>query len=49
MIINGEIYLPIYKYVNMGYCSAGFYVMYGWKKIEKREDVENRYLKDSDN
>ena len=45
MRINGELWLPYYRYVNMGYCSCGYYVITGWRKIEKQEDVENRFIK----
>ena len=45
MKINGEYWLPMYKWMYMGGYSYGMYVLYGWKKIEKQEDVDNRFIR----
>ena len=43
--INGEWWMPYYRYVDMGPCSCGCYVIAGFRKIEKQEDVDGRFLK----
>lgn len=45
IMINGELWMPYYRWVYNGYYSGGFYVMDGWKKIEKQEDVKERFIK----
>lgn len=40
---NGEIWLPYYKWMYMGPYSGGMYVLTGWRKVEKQEDVDNRF------
>lgn len=35
MIINGEAWIPYYKWVYMGPHSCGFYILSGWRKVER--------------
>ena len=37
MIINGEAWVPYYNWVYNGPYSVGYYVLAGWRKVERNE------------